>query len=53
MTVRDAEGQPLRVIGSVTDIDARKRGEESERARTAEIEQAYDRIAEQARRWRL
>ena len=49
MTVRDAEGQPLRVIGSVTDIDSRKRGEESERARTAEVEQACDRIAEQAR----
>ena len=49
MTVRDAEGQPLRVIGSVTDIDSRKRGEESEHARIVEVEQACDRIAEQAR----
>ncbi|MCC6643038.1 MAG: response regulator, partial [Deltaproteobacteria bacterium] len=49
MTVRDAEGRPLRVIGSITDIDSRKRAEESARARTAEVEQARDRIAEQAR----
>jgi hypothetical protein len=49
MAVRDAEGRPERVIGSVTDIDARKRAEEAARVRTAEVEQARDRIAEQAR----
>jgi two-component system sensor histidine kinase/response regulator len=49
MTVRDSEGRPLRVIGSVTDIDGRKRAEEAARTRTAEVEQARDRISEQAR----
>ena len=49
MTVRDADGRPLRVIGSITDIDARKRAEEAARAFTAEVEQARDRIADQAR----
>jgi signal transduction histidine kinase/DNA-binding response OmpR family regulator len=49
MTVRNAAGSPLRVIGSITDIDARKRAEEAARVRTAEVEQARDRIAEQAR----
>ncbi len=46
--LRDGEGRPVRVVGSVTDIDARKRAEEAARARTAEVEQARDRIAEQA-----
>ncbi len=49
LTLRDTEGRPLRVIGSVTDIDGRKRAEEATRARTAEVEQARDRIADQAR----
>ncbi len=49
MTVRDSGGRPIRVIGSVTDIDGRKRAEASARVRTQEIEQAHDRIAEQAR----
>ena len=43
VTIRDGSGKPLRVIGSVNDIDARKRGEEAEHARTAEVEQARDR----------
>ncbi|CAG0958568.1 two-component system, sensor histidine kinase [Myxococcaceae bacterium] len=48
MTVRDEAGRPVRVIGSLADIDSRKRAEEAERARTAEVEQARDRIAQQA-----
>jgi len=48
-TLRDDSGRPLRVVGSITDVDDLRRAEEAARARTAEVEQVRDRIAEQAR----